>query len=71
MYTFLNNCQRQKSTVVGGMIIQEHSVLTRPLLGAFETLAKFWEEIAFQPSHHLFDRVMELLQTGLSEIAKR
>eukprot|EP00494_Astrolonche_serrata_P029742 UN30009 len=55
MYSFLRGCRKQKNSVVGNMIIQEQSMLTRPLLDSIGGIARYWEDIAFNPVHKLYN----------------
>jgi len=70
MFAFLHSCNKQRSCVVGGMIIQEHSVITRPLMFAIEAVGKYWEDIKFQPNEILKKAWIELLRCGNSQITR-
>jgi len=70
MFAFLHACTKQRSCVVGGMIIQEHNVITRPLMYAMESVGKYWEKNGFRPREVLKKAWIELLRCGCSQISR-
>merc|ERR1719373_446851 len=52
------------------MIIQEHNVITRPLMYAMESVGKYWEKNGFRPREVLKKAWIELLRCGCSQISR-
>lgn len=70
MCVFLQETAEIKKNISYGSFIQSHSLMSRPLIMAFESIGSYWEAISFTPLHEQFFLLKNKLENGLFETIK-